>query len=228
MTQRWNRFDLANGGGYLGFAVCEESALIDRENWTSTPLPYDAPAGMCWMMTVDGAWSLTHDYRGQIWHDPATGQQIQITRAGDAPADGWVQGFAPVSAPTQSELLAAAQAKAVVSVETARETRIAAGIDWTAPDGTAERIQTRAIDLRNLMTLQAAALRAALAGSSDPSILLRTESNTDYTLTPQQMLAVAAAVQQAGEQAYQWSWALKGQIAVATTVEEVQTLIANL
>lgn len=144
MTQTWYRFD-ADDGAYVGFAVCEQSQLVDATHYTATPPPSKPDAGMCWVMSADGAWSLTHDYRWQTWHDPATGMQVTITRAGDAPPTGYVQGAAPVPDP---QILASAQSSALDVLKRRRDAFIAAGFTWDgSPFDSDDRAQARILGL---------------------------------------------------------------------------------
>jgi hypothetical protein len=60
------------------------------------------------------------------------------------------------------------------------------------------------------------------------SIPFRVESNADYMLTPEEALAMCAAVAEWGTACYQWAWALKADINAAADEQAVAQILEAL
>lgn len=104
---RFHRYDTISGC-YLGWVDGEATTYAGRPGYTSIAPPV-CPPGMAPVMTGEGAWQMALDLRGRIYHDPATGAQMQIATAGQTPQDGWVEGLPPVVGPTLAALRLAAE-----------------------------------------------------------------------------------------------------------------------
>jgi hypothetical protein len=128
--------------------------------------------------------------------------------------------------PAPVRVLANEIVRAIARVELERERRIASGADFVF-GGSADRVQTRPIDLRNLQSVQGTALTLVISGVTAAVIPFRALSNTDYMLTPTEALTLCGAVAQWGTTCYQWSWSAKAAIESASSVEAIDLILSS-
>lgn len=103
-------------------------------------------------------------------------------------------------------------------IDTARDTAIDAGFDYTFGD-TTDRVQTRARDRENIAGLAIAAQMMNDAGDTETTLPFRAASNATYQLTALQLLSLAQAAQQHVSTQYARSWQLKDQVDAALADE---------
>lgn len=125
-------------------------------------------------------------------------------------------------APTAAELLDTAKERKQGDIVAARDVAIEGGFSYLFA-GIEDRVQTRERDRENLMGLAVAAQQAIAAGTGE-SLQFRAESNTTYTLTPDEMLAVATAAQEHISAQYVHSWTLKAQISDAQSQADLDAI----
>lgn len=130
-----------------------------------------------------------------------------------------------VDAPLDSlEVLARRQRRAI---DKALDAALAAGMTYTLPDGTEDVIQTRPDqDEANLLGLAIEARDLRTAGETGAAMSLRAKSNTVYTLTPEQMIALTDAAKAFKQALLAKSWQLKDAITAAETAEDRDALEA--
>lgn len=134
----------------------------------------------------------------------------------------WIEG-APV---TEIELLDSARQRALQRVNAQHLRTLTAGIPYNFL-GTDDVIQTRhERDLINISGLATRALLLKADGVNESVIPFRADSNTTYLLTPDEMLAMAAAVSDFTAQQYSEAWALKDAINAAQSVAEIDAVQA--
>lgn len=159
-----------------------------------------------------GAWTLQPDYRGQIWYD-AQGNGVEITAIGTPP--NTLTSTLPAAI-----LLANARAMQVAIIEAARDaaryanaTALVGGVPhvWQADQ--------KSVELLN------GAITLAQSGLPLPPSW-RSFDNVDVPITMlADLLAIAGAIAVQTQAAYSKSWTLKAQIAAATTVTAVQSVM---
>lgn len=136
--------------------------------------------------------------------------------------DEWIEG-APVS---DAELLEITRQRALKRANAEHLRTLTAGIPYNFL-GTDDVIQTRhERDLINISGLATRALLLKADGVNESVIPFRADSNTTYLLTPDEMLAMAAAVSDFTAQQYSEAWALKDAINAAQSVAEIDAVQA--
>lgn len=134
----------------------------------------------------------------------------------------WVEG-APM---TEAELLETARQRALKAADIEHHEKLTAGVSYNF-HGTDDVIQTRhERDLINISGLATRALLLKNDGVTQAVIPFRADSNTTYLLTPDEMLAMAAAVSDFTAQQYSEVWALKDAINAAQSVAEIDAVQA--
>lgn len=111
-------------------------------------------------------------------------------------------------------------------IDTARDTALQAGLSFTMPDGTQEKVQTRAQDEPNLLGLAIEARDLKAEGVTDPVLTLRAESNRNYHLTPQQMIELTDAAKNHKKLILAKSWQLKDAVDAALADEDREAIEA--
>ena len=156
----------------------------------------------------------------QSWHYTLTPCPSGVFRKPRFVNGEWIEG-APV---TDEELLNSARQRALQRVNAEHLKTLTAGIPYNFL-GTDDVIQTRhERDLINISGLATRALLLRADGISDSIIPFRADSNTTYFLTPDEMLAMAAAVSDFTAQQYSNAWALKDAINAAETIAEINAI----
>lgn len=151
---------------------------------------------------------------------------------------GYIWNGARFNPPTVT--LAQAQAMASSAVDSFYATYIAQGcpinfssfgnLNATLPNGTVQPagqqvLQTRDMtDMTNWLIGQTTYTSMVGAGQGDINVTIRTASNANVTLPASEALQVLLAMAQRGAGILAYSWALKNQIATATTVEAVNAI----
>ena len=179
-------------------------------------------------------------------YDPETGEEIAapvyldgeyaVYRATDAQAAvieaaTWPDGVELVDPPTGVPMfggewlqpdLAALQAEACARIETERQTRLAAGISITWPDGVTSLVQTR--DTQDWINIQgiAAAGLALLTQGETTETWFRDADNADHTLTPTQAVDFGFQVTKAASALAKVAQTAKDAINLATDAAGVK------
>ncbi|KFF48785.1 hypothetical protein GY26_12330 [Gammaproteobacteria bacterium MFB021] len=113
------------------------------------------------------------------------------------------------------------------AIETALATALRAGMSYTLPDGSEDVIQTRPEeDEANLLGLAIEARDRRTAGDTEANMALRAQSNTVYTLTPEQMIALTDAAKAFKQGLLAHSWQLKDAIAAAEAAGDREAIEA--
>ncbi|WIX33324.1 DUF4376 domain-containing protein [Salinicola sp. JS01] len=113
------------------------------------------------------------------------------------------------------------------AIETALATALRAGMPYTLPDGNEDVIQTRPDeDEANLLGLAIEARDRRAAGDTDASMALRARSNTVYSLTPEQMIALTDAAKAFKQGLLAKSWQLKDAITAAEAAGDREAIQA--
>ncbi|OLO03335.1 DUF4376 domain-containing protein [Salinicola socius] len=95
-------------------------------------------------------------------------------------------------------------------IDKALDAALAAGMAYTLPDGSDDVIQTRPDqDEANLLGLAIEARDLRTAGETGAVMSLRAKSNTVYSLTPEQMIALTDAAKEFKQALLAKSWQLK-------------------
>ncbi|WP_353981688.1 DUF4376 domain-containing protein [Salinicola endophyticus] len=129
--------------------------------------------------------------------------------------------------PEKSEPIATLAARQRAAIETALATELRAGMPYTLPDGSEDVIQTRPDeDEANLLGLAIEARDRRAAGDSDATMALRARSNTVYTLTPEQMIALTDAAKGFKQALLATSWQLKDAITAAEAAGDREAIQA--
>lgn len=163
-------------------------------------MPY-AANGMIGTSPIDGGIEITEAQYQLGLEGQSKGKQISIDGGFRVafPADPEQE---PPPKPTFEEL----KTHKLREIEGTRDAAINAGFAYTI-NGTLDHVQTRARDRENIMGLAVSAQNNA-SGTFD----FRAESNTTYTLTAAEMIALADAAQQHVSAQYAYSWRLKAQV----------------
>lgn len=120
------------------------------------------------------------------------------------------------------QTLDAARSLKKVELEQAREQAFETGVEVEL-DGNIENIQARPLDKTNVLAQRVEAKEMISEGVSG-TLPIRTRSNQVYHVTPEQMVVIADAVNVYAKEVYAKSWALKDQLAGATTQEEINQI----
>ena len=105
-------------------------------------------------------------------------------------------------------------------IDMSREMALFQGFPHTMPDGAEEVVQVRPQDEPNLLALAIEARDLKARGVTDPVLVIRVESNVNYSVTPQQMIDLTDAAKDYKKTVYGKSWILKDTIAVALAAED--------
>ncbi|WFF40761.1 DUF4376 domain-containing protein [Salinicola endophyticus] len=112
-------------------------------------------------------------------------------------------------------------------IESALAAALRAGMPYTLPGGSEDVIQTRPEeDEANLLGLAIEARDRRAAGDTDASMALRAQSNTVYSLTPAQMIALTDAAKAFKQGLLAHSWQLKDAIAAAEAAGDREAIEA--
>ncbi|WP_157956925.1 tail fiber assembly protein [Salinicola aestuarinus] len=123
--------------------------------------------------------------------------------------------------------LAELSAQKNIAIKSALQADLVAGMTYTLPDGTEDVIQTRPDqDEANLLGLAIEARDLRTAGETGAVMSLRAKSNTVYSLTPEQMIALTDAAKEFKQTLLVKSWALKDRITDAEAAEDRAALEA--
>ncbi|WP_110710525.1 DUF4376 domain-containing protein [Salinicola sp. CR57] len=112
-------------------------------------------------------------------------------------------------------------------IESALSAVLAVGMPYTLPDGTDDVVQTRPDqDEANLLGLAIEARDLRTSGETGAVMALRAKSNTVYTLTPAQMIALTDAAKTFKQGLLAKSWRLKDAITAAEAAGDREALEA--
>ena len=118
-----------------------------------------------------------------------------------------------------AEALAKAQAGKRSEIDGWRKAAEAAGFTHTFPDDSTGTVQTRERDMTNIIGLVVGA-----QANPGASFEFRDGEDVTHTLTAEQVLTLGTVAQAFISSNYQHQWALKDQVASATTVAEVEAV----
>ena len=100
-------------------------------------------------------------------------------------------------------------------IDMSRDTTLSQGFPYTMPDGTEEVVQIRPQDEPNLLALAIEARDLKAEGVTEPVLIIRVESNVNYSVTPQQMIDLTDAAKDYKKMVFGKSWVLKDAIDMA-------------
>ncbi|WP_353980962.1 DUF4376 domain-containing protein [Salinicola endophyticus] len=113
------------------------------------------------------------------------------------------------------------------AIESALANALRAGMPYTLPDGSEDVIQTRPDeDEANLLGLAIEARDRRAAGDTEANMALRAQSNTVYSLTPEQMIALTDAAKAFKQGLLAKSWQLKDAITAAEAAGDREAIQA--
>ena len=99
------------------------------------------------------------------------------------------------------------------------------GMPWTFGD-IKDRVQVRnERDLTNINGQVSAALVLKGRGVTDPVLPFRAQSNITHNMTPDEMIEMGLAVGEFTANQYMKAWALKAELDLAETVEELEAIV---
>ncbi|MFT4172832.1 MAG: DUF4376 domain-containing protein [Rhodocyclaceae bacterium] len=198
-----------------------------RAGYTEQSLPagWSAGDGRWAVMSEDGVWSLVPDHRGQIWHDPATGDEVRIADVGITPPLEYVQGEAPATLQAQ---LQAALDNAIAAACAAIDARLealghepieVARTRWDADERAQRNISGKLADMDQRVTL-------GLGDIPDDLLMWRDADNVDHAFATQadlraQLGAIWCAISDRGSRLYQAAWQHKADVRALTDLADV-------
>lgn len=151
----------ATTGEYRGTTILDTAPAGMVFGDLAAPEAFRPGESEAWLLR-DGAWAAVADHRGEVWHDPATGAELQIDALDVSPPAGYVSGAAPVVSVTVTRDALLARLAAVRYIDEVAGTTLADGtrvltgrddqamtlaayttlregfrdsIDWKGPDG---------------------------------------------------------------------------------------------
>lgn len=176
--------------------VSSDNKILREQDFTEAPEQLSAAKGLVWLKLTETIPEIgaTQEIGGhEIQVDRNAGSVVRVHIARDKPIEDLVT------------------AK-LVEIAADRAAAFEDGMPYVF-GGVNDAVQTRPQDQVNLISVWTAAMEADAAGVTDAVIEFRAQSDTSYWLTPQEALAMTAAVRSFGYAIYKASWDRKNALA---------------
>lgn len=203
-------YTLGPDGEWLG--TVDTAAL--QPGMSVTPPFTDVAPGPGHNAFVDGAWVTLNDLRGQVFHDPVTGEQVRIERFGETPPPGWEPGESP------TVTLARAKSQAWTRAKQERDAQ------EFGPFVFADHLYDGDAESQRRLNLAVLGAMNAIQSGQEWSIDWTLANNHVVTLNALELLGVVQAMGDQINEAHQLARQRRAAIESATTVEELDAIFA--